>query len=145
MSCYSASNNIHFDFPPIMDDGRNFSNWQPGAVINEQIRQNNGIKSNTDYRRYLQTHGDQIIKQNQEIAYGEVGACIGANIQEESKNMNTNTPYLFKSCYENSMPFGYENSDLKQIYLTREQLERRMVAPLITQDQFLTQRLPNPN
>ena len=29
-TCFSGSNNIHFDFPPIMSDGRNFSSWQPG-------------------------------------------------------------------------------------------------------------------
>ena len=37
-TCYQGSNNIHFDFPPIMTDGRNFAKWQPGAVINENIR-----------------------------------------------------------------------------------------------------------
>ena len=36
-TCYSGSNNIHFDFPSIMSDGRNYSNWQPGAVINEEL------------------------------------------------------------------------------------------------------------
>ena len=36
-TCYAGSNNIHFDFPPIMADGRNYATWQPGAVINENI------------------------------------------------------------------------------------------------------------
>ena len=35
-TCYAGSNNIHFDFPPIMMDGRNFAKWQPGAAINEK-------------------------------------------------------------------------------------------------------------
>ena len=51
-TCYAGSNNIHFDFPPIMSDGRNFSKWQPGATINQEIRQENGIKSNWQYRKY---------------------------------------------------------------------------------------------
>ena len=33
-TCYAGSNNIHFNYPPIMNDGRNFASWQPGAVIN---------------------------------------------------------------------------------------------------------------
>ena len=37
-TCYSASNNIHFDFPPIMNDGRNYASWQPVAVINNEIK-----------------------------------------------------------------------------------------------------------
>jgi hypothetical protein len=32
------------------------------------------------------------------------------------------------------MPYGYENSDLKNIYLSRAQLESRMVAPMIVMD-----------
>ena len=35
---YSGSNNIHFDFPPIMSDGRNYASWQPEAVINARIQ-----------------------------------------------------------------------------------------------------------
>ena len=64
-TCYSASNNIHFDFPPIMKDGRNFANWQPGAVISEQIRKDNNITSNYDYRKYMIENADNIIKLNQ--------------------------------------------------------------------------------
>ena len=37
-TCYSGSNNIHFDYPPIMDDGRNYAKWQPAAVINDEMR-----------------------------------------------------------------------------------------------------------
>ena len=44
-TCYSGSNNIHFDFPPIMADGRNYATWQPGAAINATIRKEEGIKS----------------------------------------------------------------------------------------------------
>ena len=64
-TCYSGSNNIHFDYPPIMMDGRNFADWQPGAVINERIRQDAHIKSNADYRKYLTNNADNIIKYNQ--------------------------------------------------------------------------------
>ena len=30
------SNNIHFDFPPIMDDGRNYATYVPACEINEK-------------------------------------------------------------------------------------------------------------
>ena len=30
-TCYSGSDNIHYDFPSIMNDGRLFTNWQPGT------------------------------------------------------------------------------------------------------------------
>ena len=45
-TCSAGSNNIHFNYPPLMNDGRNYSSWQPGAVINENIRAYSNIKSN---------------------------------------------------------------------------------------------------
>jgi len=41
-TCYSGSNNINFNFPPIMADGRNYATWQPDAVINERIQKQEG-------------------------------------------------------------------------------------------------------
>ena len=43
-TCYSGSNNIHFNSPPIMHDGRNYASWQSGATINENLRKKTGIK-----------------------------------------------------------------------------------------------------
>ena len=50
-TCYSGSNNIYFGFPPIMTDGRNYAQWQPGAVVNKTIREENGNKSNWQNRK----------------------------------------------------------------------------------------------
>ena len=63
-TCYSGSNNIHFNFPPIMADGRNFASWQPDAVINQRIQKQEQIKSNWQYRQYLQKNGNQIMNYN---------------------------------------------------------------------------------
>ena len=153
-TCYTGSNNIHFNFPPIMADGRNFASWQPGAVINEKIRQESGIKSNWQYRNYLMENADQIIK------YNQLGACeqsSGGVVNYGGEEKLNGSPFLY---IENSQtqagqtqawqtqawqtqagqPFGYENSDLKNSYLTRQQLQERMVTPVITQEQLLTQR-----
>ena len=43
------------------------------------------------------------------------------------------------------MPFGYENSDLKSAYLSSQQLQCRMSAPILSQEQYLMQQYPNPN
>ena len=139
-TCYSGSNNIHFDFPPIMSDGRNFASWQPGAEINKSIRKENNIVSNSQYRNYLVHNADQIIKLNQQEACDDCGCC---NIQQSQRT--TNTPYVYQSCVQNNMPFGYENSDLKSAYLSSQQLQCRMSAPILTQEQYLMQQYPNPN
>lgn len=140
-TCYTGSNNIHFNFPPIMADGRNFASWQPGAVVNEKIRQESGIKSNWQYRKYLIENADQIIK------YNQLGACeqsSGGVVNYGGEEKLNGSPFLYNSNLENSQtqagqPFGYENSDLKNIYLSRQQLQERMVTPVITKDQLIMQ------
>jgi hypothetical protein len=146
-TCYSGSNNIHFDFPPIMSDGRNFANWQPGAAIDESIRRTSNIQTNADYRKYLVSHADEIIKLNQLQACDECCACSGkpAAVNDGTTQGFYNSPYLYKSCVDSTTPFGYENSDLKSAYLTREELQARMVAPVITQDQLIREGFYNPN
>jgi hypothetical protein len=144
-TCYSGSNNIHFDFPPLMSDGRNFANWQPGAVIDETIRKESNIKSNSDYRKYLVSHADEIIKLNQLKACDQCCACGGKFGSVETTQGYYNSPYLYKSCADKTTPFGYENSDLKSAYLTREQLQARMVAPILTQDELIREGFYNPN
>ena len=135
-TCYTGSNNIHFNFPPIMADGRNFASWQPGAVVNEKIRQESGIKSNWQYRKYLMENADQIIK------YNQLGACeqtSGGVVNYGGEEKLNGSPFLYNSYLENSQPFGYENSDLKSSYLTRQQLQERMVTPVITQEELIMQ------
>lgn len=139
-TCSAGSNNIHFDFPPIMADGRNYADWQPGAEINKTIRKENNIKSNSQYRNYLVHNADDIIKLNQQEACNDCGCC---GVPQSKKS--SNSPYVYQSCVENSMPFGYETSDLKKSYLTSQQLQCRMNAPILTQEQYLMQQYPNPN
>jgi hypothetical protein len=44
---------------------------------------------------------------------------------------------MYSSILDKSMPFGTASSDLKTIYLTREELESRKVAPTINQEDLL--------
>jgi hypothetical protein len=141
-TCYSGSNNIHFGYPPLMSDGRNFASWLPGDQINKEIRKDNGIKSNWEYRKYLTDNAENIMKQNTTSSCDQCCACppVYGNNQQ-----NNNGPYIFKSCTDNSTPFGYENSDLKQIYLNDTQLQYRLSAPIMTQYEYLEQGVQNYN
>ena len=133
-TCYSGSNNIHFNFPPIMADGRNFASWQPDAVINQRIQKQEQIKSNWQYRRYLQNNGTQIMN------YNNLEACYDLGLDphvQTGRTPSNNVPYAFKSAFDTTTPgFGYCNSDLKNPYLTREQLNSRMVSPSINPANF---------
>ena len=127
--CYSGSNNIHFDFPPIMNDGRNYASWQPEAVINQNIQKQENIKTNWEYRQYLQHNGLNIMK------YYSLSSCheLGLSPNNMINNMSSkNVPHLYNSTFDSRPPsYGYSNSDLKNPYLSRQQLNARMIAPVI--------------
>tara|TARA_B100000513_G_scaffold131160_1_gene58631 strand:+ start:252 stop:671 length:420 start_codon:yes stop_codon:yes gene_type:complete len=118
-TAYTGSNNIHFNFPPIMTDGRNYSQWEPSNVTNEKIRESENINTNWEYRRYLQKNADTIIKTNQLSSFNKSNCLHSA-----SENTN-NSPYIYNSCLDKSSPYGYNNSDLKNQYLSRNELQSR--------------------
>ena len=142
-TCYSGSNNIHFDYPAIMADGRTYTNWQPGAKISDDIRKQSGIKSNFQYRKYMQDNADSVVKYNQLAACGQCYSSVESHgVEAGSKN---NTPFLYKSCLESTQPFGYETSDLKNEYVSAYELQSRMNTPLITQEQLIMYGYKNHN
>jgi len=133
-TCYTGSNNIHKDEPPLMMDGRNYSSWQPESVINNRIQTKEGIRTNWEYRQFLQNNGNDIMKYNHEEYCYYLG--IDANIAVSDDNAQTkgNEPYTFKSVHDTKIPsYGYCKSDLKNPYLTREQLNARILSPAINQ------------
>ena len=133
-TCYSGSNNIHFDFPPIMADGRNYASWQPEAVINKRIQQKEHISSSWEYRQFLTHNAQEIMK------YNSMESCYTLGLPEHIQSAATpatNVPFRYNSNFDNSQPgFGYCNSDLKTPYLSREQLQSRMMSATVN---------PNPN
>jgi len=127
-TCYSGSNNIHFNFPAFMDDGRNFSNYEAGATLDNIIKKKENITSNSDYRHYLQKNADSIIKNNQLNACDQCGTCPYINNDTNNQQLN-GSPYIFNSILSNDQPYGYENSDLKNLYLSKQQLDAKLHAP----------------
>ena len=126
-----------------MADGRNYADWQPGAVVNERIKEQAGITSNSQYRQYLTHNATQIMQSNQLEACNECGNCV--HNTSNPLQPQRNVPYVFASVLDNSQPFGYENSDLKNYYLSRQQLQARMIAPVITQHELLARGYPTHN
>ena len=126
-----------------MHDGRNYANWQPGGAVNEHIRKEANIKSNWEYRQYLSKNADALIKYNQESACDN--CCANSSQYGNNVPVSNNSPYLFKSCLDTTQKFGYENSDLKNLYLSDITLQSRMVTPVISQPQLLMNGIPRAN
>ena len=121
------TNNLYPQFPPKMSDGRSaISSWQPESVVNDKLIKSNDIKSNWAYRKYLTQHGNQVMEYNFRETCNDTGLFIPF---QSDKNAPVTTPYLYSSYTDDSKPIGYQDSDLKQLYLTREQLNSKKVAP----------------
>lgn len=125
------SNNRFQQFPPMMSDGRSIiSTWQPESYINNGLVKLNNIQSNWQYRRFLQKNAMDIIRNNQVEACNDTGYYM-----RDTNPPSTNSHTLYNSIYE--IAPNENESDLKSLYLSRERLESRKVAPEITQAELL--------
>ena len=136
---YSAEHNLHKGFPAIMTDGRIYASYQPDAVVNQYIINKAGITSNFQYRKYLQRNANTIMKENTTEASNETGMVpyrVGAynNMSNDSATMySPNTPFMYHSVKDSRNPnyIAVNDSVLKARYLTREQQQARMMAPVV--------------
>jgi antitoxin component HigA of HigAB toxin-antitoxin module len=114
-----------------MSDGRGFSDYKACNLSDKKIKENANIKNNFQYRQYLQNNADTIIKNNQENACFECSTCNYLNNTNTNVNTNVNTPYIFNYTISKDQPYGYENSDLKNLYLSKQKLNSVLNTPRI--------------
>ena len=136
------TNNKYPEFPPLMSDGRSITaSWQPEAIINADLIQSNNIQSNWQYRKYLTQNAAQIMEYNFRESSNDNGYYKRPidipSIQSNMVSGITTMPYQYTSVLDETRPIGYASSDLKQLYLSREQLEARKISPVITQEELL--------
>ncbi len=99
-----SANNVYFNVPELMEDGRIITQYAHNMDLNEKFIENGNIITNADYRKYLQQNAGSIIEQNRNKTF------------YESSNVNNNIPE-----YE-TKPM----SDLKTLYLSREELQSQL-------------------
>jgi hypothetical protein len=131
------TNNQYSKFPPLMQDGRSvMASWQPEAVVNEAILRQEGIQSNWQYRKYMTSNADGI----RENMFHEALNDVGFTVRNENKRIDQasfDTPKVYGSLLEPVSHKQASLSDLKDTYLTREQLQSKMIVPEVTQEQLL--------
>lgn len=113
------TNNVFQGFPPLMADARSLvASWQPESFTNDRIIRENGIQSNWQYRQYLTQNANTIMKQNFAESANDIGYYdINAGIVSSRPNTSS--------------------SDLKELYMSREDLQSRRIAPVLSQEQML--------
>lgn len=118
----TSSSKIYYTVTPINPVE---SSWQPDAIINNKIHVESGITSNWKYRQYIQNNANHIMKYNtMEYIYAS-----GNNpyITDNSAIQTQGMPYKFSSLHEPN--FEFNNSDLKQDFLKKQQFNARLISP----------------
>jgi len=123
-------NNTYYTMEPQQKfQGTNYSSWQPEALINNNILVDTGISSNWQYRKYMQQNANQIMKYNSMESIYTSGNNPYTILNKKPTNKS---PYLYASIYDTNNPiYGFRNSDLKQDYMTKQQMQARMISPSI--------------
>jgi hypothetical protein len=127
--CYNDNSTVKnlFNFPSIIDDKRNHSNYEPGTSLDNKLKAIANITNNSEYRKYLQTNADSIIKNNQLTACDE--CCTTPFFSNNSDEMATTKPYIFDSILSDNQPYGYETSDLKNKFISTQMLQAQLHTP----------------
>ena len=99
--------------------------------INEQIRKSVNVNSDFEYRQYLIRNSDKFIKNNQLDSCNDCGYCPSNYNSTDFNITRANTPYVFNNQNKYIMPNGYESSNLKKIYLSRNDLQSKMYSQQI--------------
>lgn len=120
---YKTNNNATDSFPGIVNDGRLFTHYMPDAVVNDNIKKANFIKTNSEYRKYLTENALAIMKSN-------YNSMILENTSPEFYRIQNGPPVLFKGVHDDSKPHGYEYSFTKNIFLSREKLDDQKRRPM---------------
>jgi hypothetical protein len=122
-TCYSGSNNVYLNKPPLMSDGRIFNN----LANDSDIIENKKFESSKDYKKFIQENSEQIIQDSNDFMMNNSGVIS----KSKTTSYNGNVPFVYSSNNDESKPAGYVESDLKNAYLSREQLQSQMVAPKV--------------
>jgi hypothetical protein len=124
-----STNNVYDGYPPLMNDGRSIvASFQPEAVLNNQIIKENGIKTNWQYRKFLTENANHLMKENYRESSNDFGYMKRYNTEPSTTSpFLLNTATTANSSLEKQL--GYQTSDLKELYLSREKLDSQRVAP----------------
>lgn len=141
---YSANNQFS-NFPPLMNDGRAVvSSWYPDSRVSNKIAEENGITTNWQYRKYMMNNAKELMERNYREAANDTGH-LDSLAQATNANFTFLEPHRIKSGTPilNTSPesfMGMEQSDLKQLYLSREELNRAKHPVVLTQEEMLKLR-----
>ena len=125
---YITQNNIHYNFPGIMSDGRIYTDYNSDNLREKVMELNSNIKNNQDLRYYMTHNSDKFIKMNRNYYTNYKKLYTPTNsVLDNTEEQRMNNPYLFNSVLDDTQPYGYEVNFTKDKYLSRIELSQKRV------------------
>lgn len=126
-----TTNNLYPGFPPVMADGRSIvASYQPEAILNATLLQQNHIQSNWQYRKYLTANAGEIMQKNFREACNDMGY-----FERFAPSERGDTSPITKS----GPTVSSSHSDLKEMYLSRDELAHKQRVLLQSQEALFRQ------
>ena len=103
-------------------------------LTSQSIRENAGIKSNWEYRQFMQANGKAIMKTDAREYFNASGNNpYYSSSQSESASINNQqSPILLQNSFDmRTSALVGEESDLKQAYLKKQRMDCRRLAPTV--------------
>lgn len=91
-------------------DGIKYSKWRPDYNKNKQVLEENNIKTNTQYRKFMVENADSIIRMN-----GVIDRVQCSSVDSYHNLPMSKTPHV----YSTSETHAYDDSDLKNDYIDK--------------------------
>lgn len=136
---YPVHTNIQYpEIPPFVSGGMRVSaSWQPESEHNADLLVKNGITTNWQYRKYLTNNAKDIMEYNYRESVNDQNEKIRnaepPQIQSNEVIGFNNTPRLQQNMSDMTHRYGKPASDLKNRYLSREQMDALKISPVIYQ------------
>lgn len=114
------------------------ASYQPESKTNDYLKKELGIKSNWEYRKYLTENGKEIMKYNCMNVSNDVGYTLRYISSPSPSPLSSSSPSPSPSrIYKTPVGEEYkesESSDLKEMYLSREELDGKSSYRFNTQE-----------
>ena len=127
-NCNYTSNNQYFGCPALMSDGRTFTDYRPKCVVNQEIIDANNISNSYDYRQFLISNANNLMRANQAYAVKKVSCkpCTATSASMDSQ-MNCNVDIYGANCgLTNPRGLGLTNQSVQNIRQGRMMLPGNM-------------------
>lgn len=117
-SCYKTSDNRYFNCAPIMQDGRQFTDYRPNCHINNSIVVDNGIQNTYQYRLFLQRNANKLmgLNKNYNKRMADCNVCENTMLDEQTK-MSCNSNGCKKTINNiNGLGQGRDYGSIDRVY-----------------------------